>query len=247
MEESSGVRLKKIRLEKGLTLEEVRKKTNIHLNILKAIEEDSLVGFNPVYLKGFLKIYCRCLGVDPKDYIVGYQEPPVQAKEILPPVAGGPLPFLKIASAKLNFLKDITKKIKAMPIFILIITVALAIALFNLGKRTQKPRAKVAPEARPSETAVSKKEVSSGIRLGMRAKADCWVQLKADGRVVFRAVLKKGAFETWVAKEKMELSLGNAGGVELELNSKPIPSLGRRGQVIKNILITKEQGLVVGR
>ena len=57
--ESPGARLKKIRLEKGISLEEVHKKTRIHLDLLKAIEEDSLINLSPVYTKGFLKIYCQ--------------------------------------------------------------------------------------------------------------------------------------------------------------------------------------------
>jgi len=40
--ESNGQRLKKLRLEKGLSLEEVQKKTKVHFNILKAIEGDSI-------------------------------------------------------------------------------------------------------------------------------------------------------------------------------------------------------------
>jgi hypothetical protein len=81
----------------------------------------------------------------------------------------------------------------------------------------------------------------------MRAKEDCWVHLKIDGRVVFHGILKKGKFESWQAKEKIEFSLGNAWAVELELNSKPIPVLGRRGQALKNIVITREEGLIVPR
>ena len=42
MTDSAGEKIKSARLQKGLSLEEVHKKTKIHLNILKAIEEDSL-------------------------------------------------------------------------------------------------------------------------------------------------------------------------------------------------------------
>jgi hypothetical protein len=72
------------------------------------------------------------------------------------------------------------------------------------------------------------------------------MQLKSDGKVVFQGVLKKGRFESWQANTKMELSLGNAGVVELEVNGKLISNLGRRGQALKNILITKE-GLAIKR
>jgi cytoskeletal protein RodZ len=40
--ETAGARLKQLRLEKGISLEEVQKKTRIHLNVLRAIEGDSL-------------------------------------------------------------------------------------------------------------------------------------------------------------------------------------------------------------
>jgi hypothetical protein len=73
------------------------------------------------------------------------------------------------------------------------------------------------------------------------------VELKLDGRTVFRGVLKKGKSETWTAKERIDLSLGNAAGVAIELDGRPMPAVGRRGQVVKNIRITKADGLVVGR
>ena len=69
-----GVRLKKVRLERGISLEEAHKKTKIHLDILKALEEDSVVNLNPIYVKGFLKIYCNFLKVDPREYITDYKE-----------------------------------------------------------------------------------------------------------------------------------------------------------------------------
>jgi hypothetical protein len=88
------------------------------------------------------------------------------------------------------------------------------------------------------------KEVASKIRLGIRTKADCWVSLKVDGRLVNQGILKKGRFESWQAEDKIELSLGNAGVVDLEVNGKLISNLGRKGRPLKNILITKE-GLVI--
>ena len=64
MEPTKGTRLKKLRLEKGISLEEIQKKTKIHPNILRAIEGDAITDLSPIYLKSFLKIYCKFLGVD---------------------------------------------------------------------------------------------------------------------------------------------------------------------------------------
>jgi cytoskeletal protein RodZ len=267
MESTPGERLRKLRLEKGLSVGEICKKTKIHPKVLTAIEEDSFVNLSPIYVKGFLKIYCKFLGVDPKDYIVNYQEPKatVKIKEEIPPRV----------SLGFSFLKMIAKKMKIIAIVIL--GIVLLIVLFNLGKfvayriamRSKKPKpAPVAlkkPTVKPRPAAKAwgapkkkqppqeapappkPKETKAGINLGIRAKYDnCFIELKTDGKTVFKNILQKGRFENWQAKEKIELSLGNAGAVELEIDSKLITPLGKRGQGLKNILITKE-GLVVSR
>jgi cytoskeletal protein RodZ len=278
--QGSGVRLKKVRLEKGITLEEAHKKTKIHLDILKALEEDSVVNLNPIYVKGFLKIYCNFLKVDPRDYITDYKEPATTAqivKVVEKKVAEKeelPESFIKAPSRKSIFPSPATTKKIIRILFIAIIVITAVNILFNLGRMiahrltsrrakasvgrvvkkekkplASKPEKSVVPtnEAKVDKQQVSKgNEITPGIRLAIRAKEDSWIQVKADRRTVFQNILKKGRSESWEAKDKIELSLGNAAGVDLEINSKLIPSLGRRGQVIKNILITKE-GLSIKR
>jgi cytoskeletal protein RodZ len=275
--ESAGERIKKLRLEKGISLEEVQKKTKIHLNILKALEGDSLTDLSPVYLKGFLKIYCNFLGVEPKDYIPDYKETQTVVKNadtsgyLLDRPEKAPS-FLKTTSLKLSSFKP-TKEFKTVSIFIVII-IFIAIGLFNLGKFVSSRRVHLA-QGRPSPVAekkdnakaqkvqkskaitgvtpkpqpkkiTSQRESPSVIRLIIRARENCWVFLKADGRVVFQRVLEKGRFESWQAKDKIELSLGNAGAVELEVNGQLFSNLGRKGESRKNIVITKE-GLDIGK
>lgn len=259
--ESAGERLKKIRQEKGISLEEAHNKTKIHLDILKAIEGDSLTNLNPVYLKGFFKIYCNFLGANPGEYIQNLKQPASQVKA--EHANENVDTFLKSASIKIRTFRP-TKEIKR--VFIFILTVALIwITLFNLGKfissrrnsnaKKQKSFASVPLKTEKAEVAQPKlpntytdtpKTGAFVIRLGIRARDNCWVSLKIDGRLVFQRVLAKGRFESWEAKDKMELSLGNAGAVELEVNGQVFSALGKRGEALKNILITKE-GLKTGR
>ncbi|MBU4346431.1 MAG: DUF4115 domain-containing protein [Candidatus Omnitrophica bacterium] len=240
--ESAGVRLKKLRLEKGIPLEEVHKKTRIHLDILKAIEEDSFLNLNPIYIKGFLKIYCKFLGVDPRDYISDYREtqgmrPVYQRKESTSLFKAN---LLKITPPNLIYIKKI--------VFVVVLILISSIGLFNLGKNISSKSRPVSKKAGLADQSVKLPQtpIPTAIRLLIRAKEDCWIQLKTDGKVVFQSVLKKGRFENWEAESKIELSLGNAGVVDLEVNGKLISNLGRRGQVLKNILITKE-GISIGR
>jgi cytoskeletal protein RodZ len=257
--ESVGARIKKIRLEKGISLEEVYKKTKIHLNVLKAIEEDSPINFNPVYIKGFLKIYCKFLGIEPKDYITDYKEPRTKFAPIWETKQRAISP-LKIASLKFAYFKSRHIKIikKVLSVVLIVIFV---IGLFNLGriissrrtpatlrKQTKLAAVTSSTKEKRMETAKSPQgqPAMSIQRLTIRAKENCWIQVKIDGRVVFQNILIKGRSETWQAKNRIELSLGNAGVVDLEANGKFISNLGKRGQPLKNILISKE-GLSIVR
>jgi cytoskeletal protein RodZ len=126
---TSGARLKKIRLEKGLSLEDAQKKTRINLNILKAIEGESASDLSPIYLKGFLKIYAKFLGVDPKDYISDYKESiqgaqVVFQKESTPAIAKPPQ--LDLSSFR------ITRKMKQAAVLV-IAAILVMTGLFKLG------------------------------------------------------------------------------------------------------------------
>jgi cytoskeletal protein RodZ len=256
----------------------VHKKTKVHLNILKAIEEDSLINFSPVYLKGFLKIYCRFLGVDPHDYIPEYKEPEYKAvltdKLKEEPAAAKPVSFFQITANVIGRLKPYIKNLKRKNVIVTLAVMISVILFFKLGKTvsikggSSKKRSRAAVASRTSDRKTRDAGVSQGnlatvkstpstitipqdkpvtsIKLGIRAKEDCWIQLKADGRMIFQNILKKGRYESWKADKKIEFSLGNAGVVDLEVNGKLVSNLGRRGQVIKNIVITRE-GLTIPR
>ena len=68
MMESPGKFLKKERDTRNISLEEISKFTKIKEHHLKAIEEDRYELLPPIlYVKGYLNVYARYLGLDPKD------------------------------------------------------------------------------------------------------------------------------------------------------------------------------------
>ena len=236
IKETRGARLKRLRKEKNFTLEEVSQKTKIHIRILKALEEDAVDEIAPAYLKGLLKIYCTFLRADPSDFIEEHVK-----EKILPP------PPVK---SRIN-ISVIKKQIKPKPVIIVICLLILSITTFKFAKRIINYRALRLKEAPSVAESVPKSEAPSSLipatnklRLGIRSKEDCWLEVKLDGKTILNRTLKKGRFEEWVAKEKIEFSVGNAGGIEVEVNGESVSPLGRRRQVIKNMIITKE-GLTV--
>ena len=273
--ETVGARLKKIRQEKGLTLEDIQKKTKIHLSVLRAVEGDSLSDLSPIYLKSFIKIYCNYLGLDPKEYTG--QSSSAQ-KPILNATVGRDIgeriekkPVLKDASVKLGALRP---QVNFKKIIILVAWVAIFIFLaINLIKfissRSQKPpvRAKIlipnpAPKIsrlEPTKSAKSKpsaknasalvnaqKEIAQGFVLGIFARDKSWISAKVDGKVVFHGILQRGRSEIWSAKDKIELFIVDAVAVELQFNDHLFTNLFRRCQSFKNVIINKE-GLKISR
>lgn len=238
--ESRGQRLRKLREAKGLSLEEAHQKTKIHIRVLRALEEDILSGLNPIYVKGLLKIYCSFLGVDPKDFIEDYPRARPTKIEVGSLETQKPVPPDKL-QIKLAVIK---KGLKLKPLIFIISLMILAIIAFALGKNISVRRAAQIKKP-PSAAPISKPKIITQTKttlpsLGIRAKEDCWLEVKVDGKTVFKNILKKGRFEAWTANQKIEFSLGNAGGVDVEVSGKLISPLGRRGQQIKNIVITKE-------
>jgi cytoskeleton protein RodZ len=79
--------------------------------------------------------------------------------------------------------------------------------------------------------------VSSPYRLVARASEPTWVRVRmGDGRAVEETM---GANEVreWVSNQPFVLTIGNAGGISLELNGRALPSLGPRGGVVGRIVI----------
>ncbi len=68
-----GKMLKQVREKMGIELKTISMETRISLKILEWIEEENSDRLPAkVYLKGFLKGYAQCLGLDPKKVVEDY-------------------------------------------------------------------------------------------------------------------------------------------------------------------------------
>lgn len=239
----AGEKLKKIRLEKGLTLAQVSKKTKVHAHMLESLEEGRIVNKAPVYVRGFLKIYCEFLGVDSREFISGYPGNPETKQADIN--AYQKKPILPSPSVRLSMFKPNFKTIRTAAVAVLVI--AIVLLAVRLVKTAGKGRLSAPVKKNAAAAPVNKQAALKSLRLSVRARENCWIKAKVDGKVNFVDVLEKGHAETWQANDKIELSLGNAGGIELELNGEVISPLGRKGQVIRQVVITKEEGLKIVR
>jgi cytoskeleton protein RodZ len=117
--------------------------------------------------------------------------------------------------------------------------------------RPQSPAPAVAPEAprpvaapatsapTPAATtpspALSAKVAPPAQRLVVKAVEETWIRVQSDEGRIAEELLPAGASREWAAERRFLLTIGNAGGVELTLNGRPLPPLGAKGAVIQRL------------
>ena len=72
---------------------------------------------------------------------------------------------------------------------------------------------------------------TGAVKVELVATEPVWVSVQRDGRPIFQGELQANEIRTVAANTEVTLRLGNAGGVTILLNGKPIPAPGPKGQV----------------
>lgn len=74
--------------------------------------------------------------------------------------------------------------------------------------------------------------------LKVKAIDSVWLHITCDGKVLYQGILKRGAQETWNAKQTIEIWTGNASNIYLTLKGYPLGSPGKG--VVKRMIISHE-------
>lgn len=235
---SFGELLRRERELRGVDLRDVAEATKISIRFLQALESDR-VDILPggIFPRAFVRQYASHLGLDPERmvaeflYAHGAAVPPPRAPSARPAPR---LPW-KWAVAGAGLL-------------------ALAAFFWRHVHREPTPTASEPPQVflpptsfpadrvyPPPTTAGSKEDHDgAGLILALSARQNCWVAVQADGIRVMDRIMSEGETETLNAKSEIVLSVGNAGGIQFQLNGRPGVSLGREGEVRRNIVITRQ-------
>lgn len=102
---------------------------------------------------------------------------------------------------------------------------------------TSSPIQKAAPPAtppateKPSAGAATSDTAAAALVLQIEARKDCWVSISADGQKQWQGTLLAERSRRAQARDFFQLTIGDAGAVTLTLNGKPLPPVGRSGEV----------------
>lgn len=255
-----GEYLVNARKEKGISLEDLSSRTRININYLKALEENDFAKIPiEVFAKGFLRTCARVLSLDEKEVLARFEQ---SSREYYGNKSGTEwLKERKEAQVEKDARKSnfIISLVAGGLLFILIIVIIFHNAG---GRRADQVVDKsiedviIPPLSAPvkeSRSQISEEKVSEEILLQepqaeeshnemileIEATEVTWVSAKIDDTTVKEALLKPGDKILWKVSNKLLLTLGNAGGVNIKWNGKQLEPLGPKGRVVRDFLLLR--------
>lgn len=84
------------------------------------------------------------------------------------------------------------------------------------------------------------------MRVAFTATEPVWVSIKSDGEHTYSGTLEGQQTREFDAAQKMTVLVGNAGGLDISVNGKPVGPIGPRGE-IRLLVLTPSGAQVVPR
>jgi hypothetical protein len=94
---------------------------------------------------------------------------------------------------------------------------------------TPSPTPTVTPTPSPSPA------IYTGVFLELHFIETSWVQVTVDGVRQFQGEVEAGEYKSWYAENRIEVRVGNAGGVEVTVNGEKLGPLGEPGEVVDRV------------
>ncbi|SEG61458.1 protein RodZ, contains Xre-like HTH and DUF4115 domains [Thermomonospora echinospora] len=238
---SIGETLASARQTAGLTVDQVSERTRIRATVVRGIEGDDFASCGgDFYARGHIRSIAKAVGIDPEPLIQEYDR------------LHGPL---EPVSAVAAFEPEMPVKIgeRRAPNWSAAMAVALVLVLVygivrvvgGIGDQQNarpvaqpsegrsKPPAAASPTVRPREDAVAAVP-RKNVELKVKAERSSWLNVRDEkGRQLFSGLLAAGRSMEWTAKKRIEVLIGNGGGVKLTVNGKDLGSPGTDGQVLR--------------
>jgi cytoskeleton protein RodZ len=254
-----GEEFRSAREARSLSLSDVAERLHIRSVYLAAIEdEDWHVIGAPVYVRGFMRTYARFLGLDPEAAVARFAA-------TVP--AGSPAAAPRPAAAANSNEKRAERNSPSLAAILSIVVAVLVVAFVGyefyqyrsgtpaelpVAQASAAPDVAVAPPAPadavtgapddslaaiPPLSSPSPAAVAAATRgLSLRVTETSWLRVTVDGTVVLEGTLRAGAAKSFKGKVA-DLRVGNAGGVRIAVNGKPLGPLGGSGDVVERHLV----------
>jgi cytoskeleton protein RodZ len=246
-----GQTLRQAREDLGASLAEAERETRISRRYLEALETENESALPAaVYTRGFIKIYCQYLGLNPEGMVdlFGPQQALVDNVTIRPIPAEIHQP----------------RSVPVRPVVViagLVLVSLLAVYLWgqytsfqeNVGRTdpalttrapgtpvvvvpTPSPPPFTGPSilgAGPSPSPVASPAAPErGLIVDVKVVERTWIEVWIDGRSVMAESVQNGVSRSFTAEQQVRMRVGNAAGVQVVVNGATQGPLGARGQAV---------------
>ncbi|MBI4353973.1 MAG: helix-turn-helix domain-containing protein [Candidatus Omnitrophica bacterium] len=232
-ESTVGTQLQSARAALRLSLKDISNATKIQPWVLEALERDELQKtMNPIYVKGFVATYAKCLHLDPHALLQQLYPPVAVVEETTPqmtpmtkhddtdtshgswPTLSLPWPLIRRVATAAAGAVVVIGLVKANPL-----------RRFSLSAPRQEANLTIAREpstVRPETLTIP---LNQSLELKLIARRSTWISVEGDGRLLTQREVSAGTQETWKAKRQVKLIVAKPFHVDILLNGQSISPL----------------------
>lgn len=230
-----GPLLTQARLQRGASLDAMAEVTLIRPSLLQAMETGNMGGLpEPVYIRGLLRRYGDCLGLDgdalasqffapPQRQRPSWQSSPAAQLRPLHLYAAYILLVIMAVSGLSYLLKRTTPSISALP--------PQELQGEGPDAPVASPGSVVAGSSLADDGPTEPPAPSAPVEVDVTLTGQSWMRVTLDGAVEFEGVLQSGDTRQWQADEALTIRAGNAGAVVVSFNRGQAEALGEPGTV----------------
>ena len=229
-----GRHLRSLRDEKGYSLEDISSETRISRQVLQNIEEEAHDRLpDPAFVKGFLRTYAAVVDADAiktiESYMVNLNDYRKTSAAAGMKVRSGPQFWLNVMIGLGALAIIIGGSIFMIPDTQESLPLQKDKPSITLEKKATTATAGTTEENPPN---AAEKNASEKWLLAITGLEETWLKIIIDGQEPHEYTLKAEELLELEAASYFNILIGNATGVRIRLNEKPVSLSGKSGQVV---------------
>jgi cytoskeleton protein RodZ len=236
---SLGSTLQQARKSAGLSIDDLAARISIRPTVLREFENNDFSKCGgETYARGHLRNLAHALEIDPLIFLDLYVAEQSKATR--------PMYDLLVEN---NVTVSLSEKprfsLKTLAIIsgsavLIVLAGQMIYSNFQPGSKTPSstPTVSASPSATPTAPSATptapSPTVTAAVTVQVKAaRGSCWLLVSdGSGRTLFSGNLAQGQSNTFSSSDKVNIRFGNAGGVDVIVNGKAIPTPGALGEVV---------------